>query len=207
MELSKDSQVEATRWLPNNVLSRILKFLYLDFLKSDESTTIGKHHCSLLHPCVSISKSKTFNVFCKFRLVASKWNKVFLSTAKLDQYASYGTQDPLPSHTWIYRFLLKSVIFGKYRVFHSLDNEHGTCLGCVLIFFLSLTRLDYRGVFVAYDFGVTGGCEKSRKVIIKAWRGNYQDDYIMEREVYNILLASPSTLPSPTHSERIQAEW
>lgn len=128
MELSKNSQVEATRRLSNNVLSRILESLYLDFLESDESTSIGEHYCSLLHPCVSISKSATFNVFYKFRLVASEWNKVFLSTAKLDQYASYGTQSPPPSRTLIYSLLLKSVIFGRYRVFHSLDNDHGTCL-------------------------------------------------------------------------------
>ena len=44
---------------------------------------------------------------------------------------------------------------------------------------------------MAYDFGVTGGCEKSRKVIIKAWRRNHHEDYITESQVYDILSASP----------------
>jgi len=56
---------------------------------------------------------------------------------------------------------------------------------------LTLTVLDNRGVFVAYDFGATGGCKESREVIIKAWRGNYDEDYITESKAYIILSASP----------------
>ena len=44
---------------------------------------------------------------------------------------------------------------------------------------------------MAYDFGVTGGCKKPRQVIIKAWLGDYHEDYIIEKEVYSILSASP----------------
>ncbi|KAF8809322.1 kinase-like protein [Phlegmacium glaucopus] len=168
--------------LTNDVLNQILQSLYADFLESDESIQAGEHHCSLLHPCVSIAKSAAFDAFYKFRLIAANWNAVFLSTAKLDRYASHlRVHGPRKYHTSIYTLIRKSVIFRTYRVFHSLDLEH-----------------DYRGVFVAYDFGGTGGCKEPREVIIKAWRqcdvddDEYDDDdFVTESRVYNILSVSP----------------
>lgn len=61
----------------------------------------------------------------------------------------------------------------------------------VLDLTLSLTIPDYRGVFVAYDFGVTGGCKESTEVIIKAWVRYDSQDLRIESKVYNILSASP----------------
>ena len=118
--------------LPNNVLSRILESLYIDFLLSDETRTdISEHHCSLLHPCVSISKSAAFQPIHAFRLTSCKWNKVFLTTAKLLRYTSHQIvhDPPIKGYqTRIYTLLRKAVIFGRYRVFHTLDTEHSKCL-------------------------------------------------------------------------------
>ena len=44
---------------------------------------------------------------------------------------------------------------------------------------------------MAYDFGVAGGCKKSRQVIIKAWMNEFDEDYETEKKVYDILSASP----------------
>jgi serine/threonine protein kinase len=40
---------------------------------------------------------------------------------------------------------------------------------------------------VAYDFGGTGGCNESKEVIIKAWKGMDEEDYQTESKVYEIL--------------------
>ena len=180
-----------TTTLPDSILLRILESIYADFLESVESS-ISEHHCSLLHPCDLISKSTTFNVFYQFRLVASKWNQVFLGMAKRDQYASYQVvQGPQKYQTFIYTLLRRSVIFRKYRIFHTLDKEHGTySIPIPNPFFVWLTIPDYRGVFIAYDFGVTGGCKQSREVIIKAWMRESEDREI-EIRAYRILSASP----------------
>ncbi|KAF8809323.1 kinase-like protein [Phlegmacium glaucopus] len=170
------SKAEVTR-LSNDILNQILQSLYADFLESDESIQAGEHHCSLLHPCVSIAKSAAFDAFYKFRLIAANWNAVFLSTAKLDRYGSHlRVHGPRNYHTSIYTLIRKSVIFRRYRVFHSLDLEHGTY---------------YRGVFVAYDFGCAGGCKEPGEVIIKAWRRPYDDDFVTESKVYSTLSVSP----------------
>jgi hypothetical protein len=127
-----------TMALPNNILVQILKSLYADFLKSDEcqGMDIGKHHCSLLYPCVSISKSTTFKPIYTFRLISSNWNNVFLNTAKLDRYASHRiVRGPHKRHTFLYNLLQKSVVFRRYRVFRNLDTEHGIFLTVSLIFF------------------------------------------------------------------------
>jgi hypothetical protein len=42
---------------------------------------------------------------------------------------------------------------------------------------------------VAYDFGVIGGCEESREVIIKAWT-YFSEEFRTERTAYDILSAS-----------------
>ena len=112
--------------------------------------------------------------------------------AKRDRYASYQVvQGPQKYQTFIYTLLRRSVIFRKYRIFHTLDKEHGTySIRIPNPFFFSLTIPDYRGVFIAYDFGVTGGCKKSREVIIKAWKGDSEDREI-ESRTYKILSASP----------------
>jgi hypothetical protein len=130
------SLVEDTTALPNNILSRIFESLYVDFLESDEFRVgIGEHHCSLLHPCVSVSKSSAFKPIYTFRLISSKWNKVFLSTAKLDRYTSHQiVHGPRHYHTHIYTLLRRSVIFGRYRVFHTLDTEHSTYPVVSLVF-------------------------------------------------------------------------
>ena len=117
-----------TMALPNNILARILEILYADF-KSDDCIDIGKHHCCLLYPCISISKSTTFKPIYTFRLISSNWNKVFLSTAKLDRHASHRIVQGPPSrgrNTYIYNLLRKSVFLRRYRVFQNLDFEHGT---------------------------------------------------------------------------------
>ena len=44
---------------------------------------------------------------------------------------------------------------------------------------------------MAYDFGVAGGCNESRQVIIKAWMNEFYEDYETEKKVYDILSASP----------------
>lgn len=44
---------------------------------------------------------------------------------------------------------------------------------------------------MAHDFGVAGGCQEPREVVIKAWIGNYHEDYHTENKVYSILSASP----------------
>ena len=122
--------------LPNNVLVRVLESLYADFLKSDECIDIGRHHCSLLHPCISISKSTTFKPIHTFRLVSSNWNKIFLETAKLDQYGSHLiVQDPHQRHTYIYDLLRKSVVFRRYRIFQNLDTKHGNFEIVIFVFF------------------------------------------------------------------------
>ncbi|KAF8814167.1 kinase-like protein [Phlegmacium glaucopus] len=163
--------------LSDNILNQILQSLYDDFLESDESIRAGEHHCSLLHPCVSISKSSAFAVFYKFRLIAANWNAIFLSTAKLDRYGSY-LPVPVPRRyrRRICTTIRKSVIFGRYRVFRAIECEKGTY---------------YRGVFLAYDFGGTGGCKEPRQVVIKAWMGCYDDDFVTESRVYSILSISP----------------
>ena len=138
------SRVEDTRTLSLTILRRILTFLYADFLEADESISIGEHHCSLLHPCVSISTSTPFKPIYTFRLIASQWNKVFLSMARLDRYGSHQiVQGPRNYHTIIYTSLRKSVILGRYRVFHTLDTEHGTYLvNCTWPYsFANYTRL------------------------------------------------------------------
>ena len=131
--------------LPNNILVQILESLYADFLEYDEGIDIGKHHCSLLYPCVSISKSATFKPIYTFRLISSNWNKVFLSTAKLNRYASHRVgQSPHQPSTYFYNLLRKSVVFRRYRIFRNLDTEHGTFLIvslCSFFFQLTITRL------------------------------------------------------------------
>ena len=181
--------------LPDNVLVQILESLYADFL---ESIDIEKHHCSLLHPCISISESTSFNPIHTFRLVSSNWNKAFLVTAKLDRYGFHRivqVQDPNHRDTYIYGALRKSVAFRRYRIFQNLDIQHGNFSDRILIFVVSFqldyVYLDYRTVVRAYDFGVASGCEKSREVIIKAWRNNSDEDYETERDAYKILSASP----------------
>ena len=116
--------------LPNDILARILECLYTDFLGSDECIDIGKHHCSLLHPCISISNSTSFKPIYTFRLISSNWNMVFLSTAKLDRHSSHRiVQGPRrPSTTYIYSLLRKSVVLRRYRIFRNLDTEHGIFL-------------------------------------------------------------------------------
>ena len=164
-----------TMALPNNILVQILEILYADFLASD--IDIEEHHCSLLYPCIPVSKSTNFKSIYTFRLISSNWNNVFLTTAELDRYASHRiVQDPLKHHssTRFYGRLRKSVVLRRYRVFRNLDTEHG-----------------FRGVVVAYDFGVAGGCKKSRQVIIKAWMNDSDEDYETEKKVYDILSASP----------------
>ena len=44
-------------------------------------------------------------------------------------------------------------------------------------------------MFVAYEFGGTGGCKESREVIIKAWkqREMYEKEYETEKKVYKTL--------------------
>lgn len=133
---SADPCLANTMSLPDNVLVRILESLYADFLESDECIDIEKHHCSLLHPCISISKSTTFKPIHTFRLISSNWNKVFLATAKLDQYGSHRiVQGSHQRGTYIFCLLLKSVVLGRYRVFQNLDTEHGTSLIVSLFFF------------------------------------------------------------------------
>lgn len=136
---------EDTMALPNNILARVLEILYADFLESDECIDIGKHHCSLLYPCIAISKSTTFKPVYTFRLISSNWNKVFLSMAKLDRHASHRiVQGPRQTHTYIYNLLRKSVVLGRYRIFRNLDTQHGTFLIVPLIFFffrLTIIRL------------------------------------------------------------------
>ena len=113
--------------LPNNILLRILKSLYFDFLESDECIDISKHHCSLLHPCISISKSTSFKPIYTFRLISSNWNNVFLSMAKLDRYGSHRiVQGPHQHHSQIYTTFRKSVVLRRYRLFHDLATQHGT---------------------------------------------------------------------------------
>ena len=120
--------------LPNSILVRILESLYADFLES-ECIDINKHHCSLLYPCISISKSTIFKPIYTYRLISSNWNKVFLSTAKLDRYGSYRIiQDSHQRRTYIYNLLRKSVILRRYRIFQNLDIEHGTSLIVSLLF-------------------------------------------------------------------------
>lgn len=117
--------------VPSNILVQILESLYADFLESDDChrMDIDKHHCSLLYPCISISKSTTFQSIYSFRLVSSNWNNAFLATAKLDRYASHRiVKDPLKHHTHFYRLLRKSVVLRRYRVFQNLDTEHGNLL-------------------------------------------------------------------------------
>ena len=126
-----------TMALPNNILVQILEILYADFLASD--IDIEEHHCSLLYPCISISKSTNFKSIYTFRLISSNWNNVFLTTAELDRYASHRiVQDPLKHHssTRFYGRLRKSVVLRRYRVFRNLDTEHGTFLTVSLFFFL-----------------------------------------------------------------------
>ena len=133
--------------LPNNVLVRILESLYADFLESasDECIDIGRHHCSLLHPCISISKSTTFKPIYTFRLISSNWNKIFLVTTKLDQYGSHlNVQGPHQHHTYIYGLLRKSVVFRRYRVFQNLDTKHGTSLIVSLFFSFSFSSDCYQ---------------------------------------------------------------
>ena len=129
--------------LPNNLLVRILESLYVDFLESGDSECIdiSKHHCSLLHPCIAISNSTTFKPIYTFRLISSNWNKVFLSTAKLDRHGSHRVvQSSQNHHTRIYNLLWKSVVFKKYRIFLDLDTQHGTSLIVFLVSsFLKLT--------------------------------------------------------------------
>jgi hypothetical protein len=127
--------------LPNNILAQILETLYADFLESDECIDIGKHHCSLLYPCISVSESTTFKPIFTFRLISSNWNSVFRSTANLDRHASHRTVQGLRQHhTFIYNLLQKSVLLRRYRIFQNLDHEHGTFL-IVSLFFLSLFHL------------------------------------------------------------------
>ena len=76
-----------TMTLPNSILVRILESLYADLLES-KCIDISKHHCSLLYPCISISKSTIFKPIYTYHLISSNCNKVFLSTAKLDRYGS-----------------------------------------------------------------------------------------------------------------------
>ena len=120
--------------LPNSILARILESLYADFLESDECIDISKHHCSLLHPCNSISKSTSFNPIYTFRLISLNWNNVFLSTAKLNRYGSHrivqGSRQPR-THS-IYDLLRQSVVFKRYRLFEKL--QFGTSL---IVFFVS----------------------------------------------------------------------
>ena len=115
-----------TTTLPDSILLRILESIYVDFLESVESS-ISEHHCSLLHPCDSISKSTTFNVFYQFRLVASKWNRVFLGMTKLDRYGSYQiVQGPQKYQTVIHTLLRRSVIFERYRIFTTGRRQYAT---------------------------------------------------------------------------------
>lgn len=120
--------------LPNNIVVRILESLYADFLETDECIDFSEHHCSLLHPCIPISKSASFKSIHAFRLTSSQWNKVFLCTARLGRYASHriveGPQLPhaYQSQTFIYRLFRKSVVLRRYRIFHNLDTEHGKSL-------------------------------------------------------------------------------
>ena len=122
--------------LPNNILIRILKSLYADFLESDESIDIGEHHCSLLYPCVSVSKSTSFKPIHTFRLISSDWNKAFTSTANLDRYASHRIvqlQVSNKGHSVLYGLFWKSVILRRYRLFHDLGTEDGTSLIVILL--------------------------------------------------------------------------
>ena len=122
--------------LLTNVLKGILRSLHADLLNELELSST-KHHCSLLHPCISVSKSSAFKSIHNFRLVAVKWNKVFLSTAIfLDIHVSQREPIPLNWATHIHRALLKSSSFGRYRVCHSLDNENGTYLFFSIVFTL-----------------------------------------------------------------------
>ena len=122
--------------LPTNVLAQILKSLYIDFFQSDECIDIGKHHCSLLHPCISVSKSTSFNPIYTFRLVSSDWNKAFLSTAKLDRlgYDSHRTfqrrQHDL-CYATLYDLLRGSVALRRYRAFRKI--QYGTSLNILLV--------------------------------------------------------------------------
>ena len=133
--------------LPDAILARILESLYVDFLAesaSDDSECIdvSKHHCSLLHPCIPISKSPTFQPIYTFRLISSNWNKVFLSTAELDRYGSHrfvqGPYGPHKYYDYIFHSLRKSVVFRRYRIFQNIDTQHGTSL-IVFFGFLQLT--------------------------------------------------------------------
>ena len=116
--------------LPNNILARIFKFLYADFLESDDGCIdINKHHCSLLHPCIPISKSATFKQIHTFRLVLSSWNQVFLRTARLDRHPSHViVEGPSQRNSRIYGLLWKSVVLRRYRRFRDLNIQHGTSL-------------------------------------------------------------------------------
>ena len=117
--------------LPDIILARILESLYVDFLESNEGIDISKHHCSLLHPCITISKSTTFKSIYTFRLISTNWNNVFLSTAKLDRYGSHQiVQGPRQPPTRIYDILRQSVAFKRYRIFRKQQ------LGTSLIVFL-----------------------------------------------------------------------
>ena len=131
-----------TMGLPNNFLVQILESLYFDFLESDECIDISKHHCSLLHPCISISKSTSFKPIYTFRLVSSKWNEVFLSTARLDRYGSYRiVQGPCQHATNIYDLLRQSVVFRRYRIFRKQQFEFGTSL--IIFLVSSFFQTDY----------------------------------------------------------------
>ena len=144
--------IEDAMALPENILARILESLYVDFLKSDECIDISKHHCSLLHPCIAISKYTTFKPIYTFRLISSNWNKVFLSTAKLDRYGFHRiAQGPhqLEHNTRIYDLLRKSVVLRRYRLFRNLHAEHlhaehGTSDRILRFFFLSTDY--YQGI-------------------------------------------------------------
>ena len=145
--------------LPNNILVQILESLYADFLESDECIDISKHHCSLLHPCISISKSTTFKPIYTFRLISSSWYKVFISTGRLNRYGSHRIvhgpfEDPTSwsISTRIFDVLRKSVIFRRYRVFHKLPTEPGTSL--IAFFVSSFCQLIINRILCARMFGI-----------------------------------------------------
>ena len=178
--------------LPNNILARILESLYFDILETEsDEINISEHHCSLLHPCISISKSTTFKPIYTFRLISSLWNDLFLTEAKLDRYGSHridqleGSRRP-PTH--IYDLLRQSVLFKRYRIFHK--QQYGTSLIAFLVSFNSPVLDQGTLVCIAYDFGVIGGCKDSGEVIIKAWT-HYGEEYQTELATYKILSASP----------------
>ena len=128
--------------LPNNILAQILEYLYADFLESGECFDINNNHCSLLHPCISISESTSFNPIYTFRLISSKWNKVFKSTAKLKRYSSHRIVEG-PLNAYYYDLPGQSVAFRRYRLFR---RQYGTSLVVFLVssfFQLTLSRTMY----------------------------------------------------------------